>query len=394
MAKDFKFSFFVHDFSRSSGHSNALIETVKLFPKGMLKDSKVYCYDKGENIEEEFPDTEFIIYRPYVKFPSFLKIIYFHFRCLLTKFSKDKNEIWISIGTANLWPDIVNIQFITHQWESFYFKLTKLNFLSWCYKKLLFAYLKWNERYVYLKGPYCSVLAPFMKDYLISEFKMDEKFIEVIPSSVSVDRFAPRQVNLSELTSKYPQLEKLNFEKPIFLFVGALERKGFKDALKALESYKETYGEAQFLVIGSGEFTESSLGSQTQVNICHINHTNEIELFFNLADCFIFPTIYEPFGLVIFEAFAAGLDVFVTEDFVGASGLIKDAPDVFMIKNPKDFKIDHEVKKLSLEEKVQRFEARKKYFEKYNWSLTSKRFLSLIELHLQNKTNAQDLLPQ
>lgn len=54
--------------------------------------------------------------------------------------------------------------------------------------------------------------------------------------------------------------------------------------------------------------------------------SKEVEKFFAAADCFVFPTIYDPFGLVITEAMAAGLPV-ITSRAAGAAELIADGAD-------------------------------------------------------------------
>lgn len=55
-------------------------------------------------------------------------------------------------------------------------------------------------------------------------------------------------------------------------------------------------------------------------------HSKRVEAFFAAADCFVFPTVYDPFGLVITEAMAAGLPV-VTSRMAGAAELITDGSD-------------------------------------------------------------------
>jgi UDP-glucose:(heptosyl)LPS alpha-1,3-glucosyltransferase len=368
-----RYCFFVHELERSVGHSNALIETVKRLPDEIICNSTFYCFTHDKNLESEFPSASFVNFRPFLKYPFLFKAITFHLHCFRLKLKKNNNDIWISIGTANLWPDIVNIQFISHQWSQYYFKITQLGFASRLYKKLLFLYLNWNENYVFRRQPYCSVLAPFMRDFLQGSYGLDEDHIRVIPSSVNMERFSPREVNYSALVERYPVLKGLDLDQPVYLFVGALERKGFPYALKALEKL----GDAQFIVIGRGEFLDKSELVSKKVSLFHIPFTREVEYFFNIADCFIFPTIYEPFGLVIFEAYAAGLDIYVSGKMVGASGLISDDPDVHLIENIENIDIVP-VGKLDFESRLQRYQRREKTLKKYNWEYTAGQFNELI----------------
>ena len=54
-----------------------------------------------------------------------------------------------------------------------------------------------------------------------------------------------------------------------------------------------------------------------------------------ISDAFVFPTVYEPFGLVITEAMACGLPV-VTSRCAGAAELIEDGKEGLLLSDPND----------------------------------------------------------
>jgi UDP-glucose:(heptosyl)LPS alpha-1,3-glucosyltransferase len=57
----------------------------------------------------------------------------------------------------------------------------------------------------------------------------------------------------------------------------------------------------------------------------------------SMSDIFVFPTAYEPFGLVITEAMACGLPV-LTSRIAGAAELIQDGFDGLLLDDPNDAK--------------------------------------------------------
>jgi len=57
--------------------------------------------------------------------------------------------------------------------------------------------------------------------------------------------------------------------------------------------------------------------------------TSELQRYYAAADAFVFPTVYDAFGMVVLEAMAAGLPVF-TSDCAGAAELIQSGKDGFV----------------------------------------------------------------
>ncbi len=61
----------------------------------------------------------------------------------------------------------------------------------------------------------------------------------------------------------------------------------------------------------------------------------DIPAAFAAADVFLFPTRYEPFGMVIAEALASGVPV-VTSGRAGAADLIRDGASGWVVGDPED----------------------------------------------------------
>ena len=63
--------------------------------------------------------------------------------------------------------------------------------------------------------------------------------------------------------------------------------------------------------------------------------TPNVERFYAAADLFVFPTFYDPFGLVATEAMASGLPVICSRE-AGAAELIEDGADGLIVPDPWD----------------------------------------------------------
>ncbi len=71
-------------------------------------------------------------------------------------------------------------------------------------------------------------------------------------------------------------------------------------------------------------------------NLIFLGHVDEIEKYYAASDICVHPTFYDTYSLVVIEALASGLPV-ITTAFAGASGIINDGKDGFVINNPSDY---------------------------------------------------------
>lgn len=134
--------------------------------------------------------------------------------------------------------------------------------------------------------------------------------IDVIPHGVDFERFNPEQRELLREAAR----NELGVEegKVIALYVGDLTKA--HSYLKELSAISPT---VHFLIV-----TSSSSYHWSQANVTILPGTAEIERYYAAADAFVFPTTYDAFGIVILEAMASGLPVFIS-DRAGAADLIE-----------------------------------------------------------------------
>lgn len=380
-----KISVYVHEFQPQVGHSRALIELFNgLLPEQKNKISSIevvsFISSPLNEILPDFKCEKKITHVPlgFLK-PFILKMFFYHvFSFFHSIIFASKNKK-IGIGIACLNVDIVNVQFIHRQWDLQYFANTSLGFFKRIYKKVLYLYFSVAENYIYnICGNKIDfiVIAQFMKKFLISTFHTPESSLHMIPSAVNSTEFnfsTMSQIELfNYLIKRYPVLAALDLQRPISLFVGAYERKGLDIALEALSQIKD----CQFIIIGKPE-QFSKLVIPSSINSFLIDFTKEVHLFYELADLFIFPTRYEPFGLVIIEAYVMGLDLVIPSVNVGASEIIPQSDGVHFINQNDHIKLQPPVK-ISKELKNARRIQRLKNIEKYSWANASQTFYSIL----------------
>ncbi len=155
--------------------------------------------------------------------------------------------------------------------------------------------------------------------------------IHVVYNGVDATRFTPESTQ-----SRCAIRRQYGIDDTVFLlfFAGEYRRKGLANVIRALSLVQMPA--VHLLAVGAGDqghyralAEQEGIGPQVTL----AGPTTEIERVFGAADAFVFPTLYEPFGMVITEAMASGLPV-ITSRQAGASELIEDGVTGFLLNNP------------------------------------------------------------
>lgn len=375
-----KLALFVHDLHINIGHSNAIIEKINHLPSEQIEHLYCICFTFSPK-EEIFPkikDKVTYIKIPFPNLKPFLvKEIFYHiFSPILYNLKVNDKCKKISIGIASLSSDIVDLQFVHKHFESYFFNYKKLSGISLIYKRILFAYYKFCERLSFHDNKKYLALSSFVEDYMISEYNISPSNIVLAYSSVNQERFhfidkTKREI-LNDLLNDHPDLINIDITKTIHLFVGAFERKGLQYALRALHQLDSS----QIIIIGSPE-QNSDIEYPENINIIRIPFSNRLNEFYNLSDHFIFPTVYEPYGLVILEAYATGMHISVTINNVGASEILKNQENVYLYQTQSDF-IIKEVPPLSREDRREICQKRDSHILNLSWTKTAEKFQKIL----------------
>ncbi len=123
----------------------------------------------------------------------------------------------------------------------------------------------------------------------------------------------------------------------VILFIGSgFERKGLKFLIEAVSCLEKN--NIHLFVVGKGRtgaYKKQVKNLKLEGKVHFFGRNPNTFFFYNIADIFVLPTIYEPFGLVVLEAMSYKVPVVVSQ-YAGASELIKDGENGLIIKNPFD----------------------------------------------------------
>jgi glycosyltransferase involved in cell wall biosynthesis len=171
----------------------------------------------------------------------------------------------------------------------------------------------------------CRVIAcsKYMKEQINKLFSYPWDDIWVIPNGVESKEFSLK-FDKKGFRKKYAQDE----EKIIFYIGRHVYEKGIQVLIEAAPQILKDYQNVKFIIGGIGPMTESlknrvkELGLEARfIFTGYTDEKTKLKLY-NVADVSVFPSLYEPFGIVALEAMAAGCPV-VTSDIGGFREIIK-----------------------------------------------------------------------
>ena len=223
-----------------------------------------------------------------------------------------------SVGGALPGASVITAQFCAAEWR-------RLSPRSGWYQRLVSAQAVRDEQAAYAHPSLAAVIAVSRRtaEEIKRHYGPLTVPVYVVPNGVDLAAFAP------------PAEPHVIRGRRRLLFVGAFERKGLDVAIRALARLRN---DAELRAVGSGDAPfhrrlAASLGVADRVTI--EPPQADIAKAFAAADVFLFPTRYEPFGMVIAEALASGVPV-VTSGRAGAADLIRDGASGFVVGDPED----------------------------------------------------------
>jgi len=175
-----------------------------------------------------------------------------------------------------------------------------------------------------------------LKQDIIKYLKVSEEKIRVVYNGKD-ERFKPLdQKEIAELKRKY----SLDFS--FILYVGILQsRKNVSNIIKAYYKLKKEGTNHKLVIAGRGKGrqykgilkTVKTLNLQKEVIFTGYIPDDDLPKLYNAADLFVFPSIYEAFGLPPLEAMACGTPVITSDrgafpEVVGDAGIMIDPYDV------------------------------------------------------------------
>lgn len=165
------------------------------------------------------------------------------------------------------------------------------------------------------------VCSSYMERELKGFFQLPGDKISVIPNGVTVEEFSGRQNNVAQTNEKY------------VFFIGRLVReKGVQVLIDAVPKVLARFPETRFIIAGTGPYEEHLRARVRELRLEHrvqfagyVNDQMRNRLLYQCKVA-VFPSLYEPFGIVALEAMAAGAPV-VASDTGGLGEIIEHGID-------------------------------------------------------------------
>lgn len=215
----------------------------------------------------------------------------------------------------------------------------------------------------------------FTKDEIAQKLKFSKEKIEVIYHGIDHERF--RVIQNPELDFEVP--------KKFILCVGSLEpRKNLFGAIKAYNALDEkTKKEYKLLIVGFYGWSNDeivNLIDREKENIRYLGYVGDDELakLYNKASLFLYPSLYEGFGLPVIEAMACATPVVCS--FVAS--LPEVGGDSVLYCDPNDTEdIKIKIQTLLYDEKLQKQLIKKGLDRaaKFSWQASAKKHAQLFK---------------
>ena len=154
----------------------------------------------------------------------------------------------------------------------------------------------------------------YMKNELQRLFGLPYEKINVVPNGVNINLF-----NEVERDYDFRRHYAMDNEK-IILFMGRLVyEKGIQNLIAAMPKILANYHDAKLIICGKGGMIDelrtqaNRLGLGNQVYFAGYMNSKNVQKMYKCADVSVFPSTYEPFGIVALEAMLSGTPVVVSD---------------------------------------------------------------------------------
>lgn len=177
------------------------------------------------------------------------------------------------------------------------------------------------------------------KNDLIKFFSIASEKIKVIYEGFNQELYAPMDQNEAQAYL----IKKYNLMEPFFLYVGTLEpRKNIPTLVRAYAIVRDRLGNGCPKLVLAGQkgwlyedifFSVKELGLTEEVIFTGYVPDEDLPYFYNAAVAFLYPSLYEGFGVPPLEAMACGTPVITSNtsslpEVVGEGGIMVDPLDV------------------------------------------------------------------
>ncbi len=179
-----------------------------------------------------------------------------------------------------------------------------------------------RERMGLLKADKIIAVSNYTKNILMQHYGIHPDRIAVVHNGHDVRPQAISHTAITTLASRRP---------PLVLFVGRLTtQKNPYQFLRTARRVHDLLPEVQFVMAGEGPMLPALIEETCSLGLCDSMvftgraTRDEVKALYRAADCFVMPSLSEPFGLVALEAIAEGTPVILSRQS-GAAEVIDHA---------------------------------------------------------------------
>ena len=154
----------------------------------------------------------------------------------------------------------------------------------------------------------------YMKNQIQRLFGLPFDKINVIPNGINLSNFTG-----IERDYDFRRQYAMDNEK-IILYVGRLVyEKGVQHLIAAMPKILSNYNDAKLIIAGRGGMMDelraeaSNLGLNDKIYFTGYLNSKQVQKMYKCADVAVFPSTYEPFGIVALEAMLAGVPTVVSD---------------------------------------------------------------------------------
>ena len=154
----------------------------------------------------------------------------------------------------------------------------------------------------------------YMKGHVQGLFGLPFDKISVIPNGINLNNF-------TGIDRDYDFRRRFAMDnEKIILYVGRLVyEKGVQHLISAMPKILENYHDSKLVIAGKGGMIDElksqvdSMGLSNKVYFTGYLNQKEVQKMYKCADVAVFPSTYEPFGIVALEAMLAGVPTVVSD---------------------------------------------------------------------------------
>jgi glycogen synthase len=220
------------------------------------------------------------------------------------------------------------------------------------------------------KSDQVIVNSEYMKNEVNSIFNLEDEKISVIPNGVNLEKFDGVKKD-HDFRKKFA----LDGEQIVFFVGRIVNEKGVHVLIDAVPKVLRFCPHTKFVIVGKGpqldylKWKVWNLGISEKVYFTGYIDDEDLTKLYKCVDLAVFPSLYEPFGIVVLESMVARVPV-VVSDTGGLAGLVQHGVDgMKAYAGNANSLADCMIEVLSKEDKAEMIKdnAFKKVCELYNW---------------------------